>query len=212
MRTRKHNRQSIRLKGYDYRRAGTYFVTICTHHHACIFGQIDEGRMQLNNYGRIALSRWRALPRFFPRLRLDAFVVMPNHVHGILILKPPRIPVPGTSHDINTGNGRGDASAGIDGRSRNRHPATENTPFPDVGDASPLQTPRPIGTASGSIGAIVQNFKSTATRRINKLRKTPGSKVWQRNYHERILWDNASLERVRQYIDRNPARWGENRK
>jgi putative transposase len=82
----KHHRRSIRLKGYDYRRQGAYFVTICTHDRLCLFGEVVGGEMRLNEYGRIALGCWKEIPLHFPQAELDAFVVMPNHVHGIIVL------------------------------------------------------------------------------------------------------------------------------
>ena len=82
----RHHRHSIRLKGYDYTRPGAYFVTICTHERICLFGDVVNGKMELNEYGDIAQECWLAIPEHFANARLDAFVIMPNHVHGIIIL------------------------------------------------------------------------------------------------------------------------------
>ncbi len=79
-------RRSIRLHGYDYRQAGAYFVTICTHDRMCLFGQVVGGEMRLNARGRIVEQCWLEIPRHFPHVALDVFVVMPNHVHSIIIL------------------------------------------------------------------------------------------------------------------------------
>lgn len=78
-----HDRRSIRLQGYDYAQAGGYFVTICTQNRLCLFGDIVNGEMQLNAAGSEVQVVWNELPRRFPGMELDAFVVMPNHVHGI---------------------------------------------------------------------------------------------------------------------------------
>ena len=83
----KHHRRSIRLKGYDYSRPGAYFLTICTHNRDPMFGQVVDGEMVLNRYGRIVLSDWGKLPDHHPYIELRAFIVMPNHVHGILMVK-----------------------------------------------------------------------------------------------------------------------------
>ena len=80
----KHHRRSIRLKGYNYSQPGAYFVTICTHGRECLFGEVVDGRMRLNALGKIARQCWLEIPRHFPHAALDAFVVMPNHVHGII--------------------------------------------------------------------------------------------------------------------------------
>jgi putative transposase len=83
---KRHHRHSIRLKGYDYSRAGKYFVTMCTQDRACLFGEVVNGHMQLNDAGRVVEQCWVEIPHHFPHGELDAFVVMPNHVHGIIVI------------------------------------------------------------------------------------------------------------------------------
>jgi len=85
----RHHRRSIRLKGYDYSQAGAYFITLCTQDRACLFGKVVNGEMRLNDAGRMVLAEWNRLPERFPQVVLDAFVVMPNHVHGILVITDP---------------------------------------------------------------------------------------------------------------------------
>jgi REP element-mobilizing transposase RayT len=85
----RHHRRSIRLKGYDYSQAGAYFITLCTQDRACLFGRVMNGEMRLNDAGRMVWAEWHRLPERFPHLVLDAFVVMPNHVHGILVITDP---------------------------------------------------------------------------------------------------------------------------
>ncbi|MBC7260082.1 MAG: transposase [Chloroflexi bacterium] len=82
-----HHRRAIRLRGWDYRDAGAYFVTICTHGGQPLFGDVADGTMRLNEYGEIVAACWRDLPRHHPHVELDAFVVMPNHVHGIIVIR-----------------------------------------------------------------------------------------------------------------------------
>jgi len=84
----KNHRRSIRLKGYDYTQAGAYFVTICTKDRACLFGDVADGVMRLNQMRHIVRQCWLAIPDHFPHVLLDEFVVMPNHVHGILVIMP----------------------------------------------------------------------------------------------------------------------------
>ena len=79
-----HRRKSIRLQGYDYSQAGLYFITLCTHDRRPLFGEIVDRTMVLNTAGRIVEKCWCAIPDHFPRVTLDEFVVMPNHVHGII--------------------------------------------------------------------------------------------------------------------------------
>ena len=79
-------RRSIRLPHYDYAQNGAYFVTVCTHKFQCMFGQIVDAQMELNKYGKIVTEYWNEIPRHFPHVELDAFVVMPNHMHGIIVI------------------------------------------------------------------------------------------------------------------------------
>ncbi|MEH2196619.1 MAG: transposase [Nostoc sp.] len=81
-----HHRHSIRLKGYDYTQPGAYFITICSKGRQCLFGNVVNGEMQLNSLGHIAFNCWQTIPDHFPHIELDTFVVMPNHLHGILII------------------------------------------------------------------------------------------------------------------------------
>ena len=158
----KHRRRSLRLRDYDYSQAGAYFVTICTHNRTCLFGDIVDGEMRLNEDGRLAQSVWEALPKHYSHVELDAVVVMPNHVHGIIVL---------TATPVGAGF-------------------------------------KPASTRHG-LPEIVRAFKTFSGRRINQSRSTPGTPVWQRNYYEHVIRNDAALNRLRQYIAENPARWAE---
>jgi REP element-mobilizing transposase RayT len=81
-----YSRRSIRLKGYDYSQAGAYFVTICTQNQECLFGDITDGIMRANHFGKIVGEQWNDIPQRFPVVQLDQFVVMPNHIHGVLVV------------------------------------------------------------------------------------------------------------------------------
>lgn len=83
---KKHHRKSTRLPGYDYSQAGAYYVTIVTHQRNCLFGEVVNGEMVLNDFGKIADECWRAIPDHFPVVELGAYMVMPNHVHGIIVI------------------------------------------------------------------------------------------------------------------------------
>ena len=79
-----HHRRSIRLKGYDYSQAGAYFVTLCTHNKECLFGEIANGAVRLNDAGRMVERWWLELSKKFPTIEIDQYVIMPNHLHGII--------------------------------------------------------------------------------------------------------------------------------
>jgi len=82
----RHHRRSVRLRGYDYSQAGAYFVTICTPDRACLFGDVADGVMRLNDAGRVVERCWHEIPIHFPHVELDEFVIMPNHVHGVIVI------------------------------------------------------------------------------------------------------------------------------
>ncbi len=86
MPAKSHHRQSVRLKQYDYGQVGAYFVTICTHERECVFGEIIDTQMRLNEIGRIVEDEWRKTAKIRGNVELDVFVIMPNHLHGILII------------------------------------------------------------------------------------------------------------------------------
>jgi REP element-mobilizing transposase RayT len=178
-----HHRRSIRLQRYDYSKAGLYFITICSAGRAYLFGEIMDGVMHLNDEGKIVEAEWLRTPEIRADVTLDAFVVMPNHMHGIVVITSDRVGDVGNAGDVG-----------------------------DVGDVGRMQyAPTSSGDAfrspSQTIGAIVRGFKSAATKRINDLRGTSGISVWQRNYYEHIVRDDADLDRIRAYIANNPRRW-----
>lgn len=81
-----HHRRSIRLHGYDYSSAGAYFVTICTYYRKCLFGEITDGKMRVNEYGQSVQEEWVRSAKIRCEIELDAFVIMPNHIHGIITI------------------------------------------------------------------------------------------------------------------------------
>ncbi len=187
----KHHRRSIRLKGYDYTRPGAYFVTICTENKKCLFGKISDEIMQLNKFGDMIHVCWNNLPKHFLHVRLDAYVIVPNHIHGIIII---------AERDCNdNANGKGEAFSAT--RSGHDFMGEEN--------ASPLHptVQPPHGTSTGSLGAIMQNFKSISTRKINQSKKIHGDMLWQRNYYEHIVRNGYTLNAIRRYITYNPLMW-----
>ena len=180
----RRRRRSIRLAGYDYTQAGAYFVTICTYQRQLVF---EDAMLR-----RVAETMWQRIPRHFSHVQLDEWVVMPNHVHGIIVIVD----------DPCRGEASQKISCGVEVVALD---AIRSGGKAAAGDASPLQ--RPIGAPAGSLGVIVGNFKSVTARRINGLRHTPGAPVWQRNYHEHVVRDERELNAIRQYIADNPARW-----
>ena len=96
-----HHRRSIRMKGFDYSEAGAYFVTICTQNRECLFGDVVDGKMQLNDAGHMVKRWWNELDQKFPNVVMDEFIVMPNHVHGIIVITDNKATVPvGAIHEL----------------------------------------------------------------------------------------------------------------
>ncbi|PVD52769.1 hypothetical protein DC498_07510 [Terrimonas sp.] len=185
-----HHRRSIRLKGYDYSKAGLYFITICCQHKICRFGEIINKKMVLNEFGQIAYNEWIKLPERFPNFELDVFQIMPNHMHGIIALVgAPLAGAPDKNTDVCT-----------------------NVPINDDGNdtvvgagASPAPT---------TVGNIIGAYKSLAANGcldIDKSKNETMGKLWQRNYYEHIIRDEKSYQNISNYIINNPAKWAEDK-
>jgi len=189
------HRPSLRLQGYDYAQAGAYFVTICTLGRECLFGEIEEGQLRMNDAGSVVHDEWFKTAQIRPNvvLNADEFVVMPNHVHGILWLVDAGAP----EQAVGATRWVARQDAAVTGQAV----GTTHRVAPTRSRA------RSTGPASGSIGAIIAQFKSVVTKQINTLRGTSGTPVWQRNYYEHIVRNEASLARVREYIANNPLQW-----
>ena len=162
------HRRSLRLKGYNYNQAGAYFVTICTQNRKCVFGAAADGKIELNDTGHRVDRIWSELPARFSHVYVDAFVVMPNHLHGILIVGAQFIAPDGLQ----------------DCRDCTEQGAINRAP---------------------TLGEIVRAYKAVS---VHMIRQTVNPTFgWQRNYYEHVIRNEESLNRIRQYILDNPARW-----
>ncbi len=176
------HRRSIRLRGYDYTRAGAYYVTVCTQDRLPLFGDVVNGVMVSNAMGNIVQGCWDAIPEHMSMVVCDAFVVMPNHVHGIIVITDVAA---GTSVD------NGSSSVGGVGAANSpplRIPATtDNTgePPPPNGTDIPRRPPIAI-MVKNSLGHIMQTFKAAVSRQAVRDGLMPrGMPIWQRGYYER---------------------------
>jgi putative transposase len=178
-------RHSIRVKGYDYSQAGGYYITIVSSSREYLFGEVVESKMVLNRFGQIAKTQWERLPRRFHHIALGEFVVMPNHIHGIIIIVDGR----GTAEHFETHEYESSRRAPTDDESIRR--------------AHIEQFGKPI---SGSIPTIVRSYKSAVALRVNLSRQTRDKPVWQRNYYEHIIRNQDDYERIAGYILDTPLR------
>jgi REP-associated tyrosine transposase len=182
----KHHRPSIRLKGYDYASAGGYFVTIVAWQRDFLFGEIVDQEMRLNHYGEIVQKWWEEIPVHFPNVETGAFVIMPNHVHGIIFIVERKGTVPVPEDDgANKIFNENDTSSEIQG-----------------GETPPLRVP--------TLGQIIAYFKYKSTKEMNLLDKIGTvTKFWQRNYYEHVIRNQIDLQNKSDYIEANPLLWDE---
>ena len=186
-----HHRRSIRLKGYDYSQAGLYFVTICVQKHTCLFGEIVDGEMILNDTGTMVEKWCVELSHKFSDIMLDTYIIMPNHFHAIIV-----------------NNGGNIVTVGADlcvcPNKKRTHPN-------ESGEHNTL------GEHTGSpLHAVVQWFKTMTTNEYIRGVKTLGwqpfdKKLWQRNYYEHIIRNEQSYQNIANYIINNPANWGKDK-
>jgi len=163
--------ESARLPGRDYAAGGKYFVTICTSNRKCWLGEIVGIEMKLSEVGRIVADEWVKTATLRPNVQLDAWQIMPNHVHGILVL----------NHSGHVGK-----------------------------SLLPEKAPRQIpveGLTANSLGSIINQFKGSCTKRIRALGQSGFS--WQPRFYDHIIWNDRSLDQIRQYIHDNPRKWAE---
>jgi putative transposase len=196
-----HHRRSIRLPDFDYRSPGAYFVTICVRGRECLFGQVINEKMLSNEAGAMVVRVWNDLPAHYANVTLDAFVLMPNHIHGIIVLTD-------DGRSIVSDRGCPILAFGLPVGAGFK-PAPTYNPDLGVGRLPGRAGLKPAPTRPHGFPEIVRGFKTFSARRINEARRTPSISVWQRNYYEYIVRNQAELRRVREYIDLNPRRWAE---
>ncbi|MBN1200734.1 MAG: transposase [Anaerolineae bacterium] len=176
----RHHRRSIRLQGYDYSQAGAYFVTVCTHDRKCLLGKIVDQQVCLTGAGEIVSETWHTISSRFACVELDAFVIMPNHIHGILV--------------ILDGPGPVGAELALPNHQAKRPPDMIR---------------RDVERCAPTLGHIIQAFKSISAIACNRHLDRAGLPFWQRNYYEHVIRDADDLNQIRQYIENNPTRWAE---
>lgn len=196
-----HHRRSLRLKGYDYAREGLYFITICCFENKHLFGKIVDGVVMLNEAGRFAERCWEEIPEHFKNVVLHAFVIMPNHVHGILEIVGAKNEEDGNVAGAKMkNNGNNENNADREG-AKNFSPVrgdiigNRNSPLPQ----SPSRT----------IGSVVRGFKIGVTKWMRQ--NTGVINVWHRNYYDIIIRNEQSYDNISNYIVNNPINWRDDR-
>ncbi len=184
----KYRIPSARASWWDYGWNGAYFITICTKDRLPYFGYIREGEMELSPVGALADVFWYQIPQRLPHLTLGAYVIMPNHMHGVLILDKPD----GDSHP--DGHNRGV----VETLHATSLPEPENKP-----QNLNLQM-KSISPVAGTVSTIIRSYKSAVTQHARRLGFTF---AWQSRFHDHIIRDAASYDRISQYIQNNVQQW-----
>jgi putative transposase len=170
-------RKRLRLEDYDYSQPGYYFVTIRAGNGVEVFGEVKNFEMKLNQFGKIAEKCWLDIPNHFLDVVLDHFVVMPNHVHGIIIIK--------------------ENSPPSSVMAKNFWPLRW---MGDVGGSVPWQT-----KLSRSLSSIVRGFKIGVTKGVHDVGES--NFYWHRSFHDHVLRNEIELNNIRGYIKNNPRNW-----
>ena len=181
-----HHRKSNRLQGYDYSQAGLYFITVCTHNRVPLFGEIVDGEMQFNELGIVVDEEWRKTEYIRSHIVLHEFVIMPNHVHGIIQLVGAHCMRPNGTHP---------------------HEYADSDEQPGRVQRAPTAPPTSTARRAPTVGDVVRGFKSSVTKRLNALSGTSGQRFWQRNYYEHIIRDEDAYLKIAEYIQTNPRCW-----
>ncbi|MFC1622518.1 transposase [Patescibacteria group bacterium] len=184
-------KKSYRKQGYDYSLNGYYFITICTKGRKHCFGKVEKGKMILSLLGKIAVNFWIDIPKHFKHIRLGEFIIMPNHVHGIIILED-SIQSMFNDYVVETGHRTV--------RQNYKSSRTGQCPVP-------TEYKSEFGhVKSNSISTIIGSFKSICTKIIHQ--KYPQTNfAWQPRFHDRIIRDEEELYNIQNYIYYNPDNW-----
>ena len=211
-------RKSNRAEGYDYAEAGWYYVTVCTHELRTMFGDVVDGEMVLNSAGEIATAVWEGLPERFPLVSIDAFIVMPNHMHGIVVInegpmsetKEGEYPVGVRAQFIaplpqrrQTSDSPSNSRAARQGAINCARTQEGSTPQ-EASSAQPFGNKNPK-----ALGNIMRVFKAVATDRVR--RSGQSDFRWHHNYYDHIIRNEKDLDRIRTYITNNAVNWPHDR-
>lgn len=227
----KYRIPSARLQNWDYGENGAYFITICTKNMACYFGDVVSGpsvetrliasvhdndskcEMQLNELGKIAHRNWENIPNQFPDIELGNFVIMPNHMHGILIINKMKLPsdtvqtrfIASNNVDDDVGTRLIASNDDDDDNTETRliasvHAQNENKIGGFAGDKNPM--------LNENISRIIRWYKGRCSF---EMRKIHADFEWLSRFHDHIIRDSKAFERIQTYIENNPSKWKEDK-
>ena len=188
-------RRSVRLPFFDYAQPAYYFLTVCVQDMKPLFGKVIGNDVVLSEIGRIVDECWRTIPQRFVGVELGPHIVMPDHLHGVVIIRPPTATKPGASAESG-------AAANSDDIAKESRRARYIVPLQPQNPAREFGTP-----VAGSIATIVATFKAGVSRQTGKRFHRPAIKsLWQRGYYEHVIRDERDFGKVCEYIRTNPIR------
>ena len=188
----KYRIPSTRLQHWDYGQPAAYFVTICTKGRENHFGDVINGKMNLSGVGIIADILWHEIKNHTPNIELGEFVVMPNHVHGIIII-----------HNSDNNIGNGDIVETLHATSL-RPPIHRNPHQPE----SKNEFMANISPKSKSLPTIIRSYKSAVSKHAHRL---GFNFAWQSRFHDHIIRNEQSYQTISEYIMNNPLKWNEDK-
>lgn len=201
--------RSRRCENHDYR-GGAYFVTTNTKDRAPLFGAVERGRMHLNARGKIVMEEWQRTGDLRAEVSLDTFIVMPDHVHGLLWISHSDAESEPNDDPPITGEDGREARHSQGGNSEGTHSDEGRLGEEWSRDASRDSLCLPPGLKkrrAGTLSTIMGFFKAAVTRHINEQRDASGETIWQSSFHDHIVRNRKELLRIRRYIRANPQEW-----
>jgi putative transposase len=199
----KHHRRSIRLQGYDYSQAGCYFITLCVQDRKHLFGEIRNGIMGLNEFGCIAWEEWYQSPIIRPNISLGAFIVMPNHLHGIIHIDTQKENTNEIGKFKSPSQTIGAIIRGYKGAITKRIKAILHSRRGEL-QFAPTEFDQESGSRTGELQFAPTEFAPTE---FAPTEFAPTESIWQRNYYEHIIRDNKAYWNISNYIWNNPLKW-----
>ena len=190
----KYKTQSTRLFGYNYGLSGYYFITICTKNRICFLGDIKNDKMILSDIGKTLKEEWLKTEEIRTNVMLDEFIIMPNHIHGIIIISNENTDSPVETH-CNVSLPQNVAQQTYNNKNKNIAEKNYKNKF---------------GPQKNNLSSIIRGFKSTTTKQIN-IRCGYGHFAWQPKFYDHIIRNEKTLDKIRQYIKNNPQMWHRDR-
>jgi putative transposase len=188
----KYRVESTRLPNRDYSQNGWYFVTICTYEREWLFGDVINAQVHLSEIGKIAEKFWGEIPQHSQHTYIDAYVIMPNHVHGIIVIDNPECREISEPKDVTECR---DVPWNV----------STTTSGNDFDDTDVYRNLSKISPKAGSLSVVIRSYKAAVTRWCNM--NGYSNFAWQQRFFDKIVRADSSVNKIREYIMNNPLKW-----